>query len=180
MLDRSRRPYPSSFVTPSGPVELSASVLAALDRLADHPPHKDTCKSQPHPLTHEQHPHQFVRHTANTFISDRTTGPAVPPGLHGRAAVLLALFPSRDGQRLNVLLSRRSWELRSYVSNPPTPNQVVASISETDRALVYRRGSQPGQTSLPGGKVEDQDGQDLEVTARREGKHLEPSGSSQP
>lgn len=41
--------------------------------------------------------------------------------------MLLALFPSRDGNRLNVLLSRRSWELKSYVSNS---NLVLGPVYE--------------------------------------------------
>lgn len=43
MLASLARSFPSSFLTPTGSVELSASVLAALSRLASHPPHHDPC-----------------------------------------------------------------------------------------------------------------------------------------
>lgn len=57
-----------------------------------------------------------------------------------RAAVLVALFPSRNGKELNVLLSTRAATMRTH----------------------------PNQVALPGGKVEDGD-INLEATARREG-----------
>ncbi|SGY99254.1 BQ5605_C034g11276 [Microbotryum silenes-dioicae] len=57
----------------------------------------------------------------------------------GRAAVLVALFGSRTGKNLNVLLSTRSKTLRTF----------------------------PGHVALPGGKMEAGD-MNLEATARRE------------
>ncbi|GAA5971141.1 hypothetical protein JCM11641_004159 [Rhodosporidiobolus odoratus] len=57
----------------------------------------------------------------------------------GRSAVLVALFGSRSGQNLNMLLSTRSAHLRTY----------------------------PGQVALPGGKMDAED-INLEATARRE------------
>ncbi|GAA5896449.1 hypothetical protein JCM6882_001016 [Rhodosporidiobolus microsporus] len=57
----------------------------------------------------------------------------------GRSAVLVALFGSRSGRHLNVLLSTRSASLRTH----------------------------PGQVALPGGKMDDTD-INLEATARRE------------
>ncbi|SCV70036.1 BQ2448_1430 [Microbotryum intermedium] len=57
----------------------------------------------------------------------------------GRAAVLVALFGSRTGRNLNVLLSTRSKTLRTF----------------------------PGHVALPGGKMEASD-MNLEATARRE------------
>lgn len=59
----------------------------------------------------------------------------------GRAAVLVALFPSRNGGELNVLLSTRAQAMRTH----------------------------PGDVALPGGKVEVGD-INLEATARREGE----------
>lgn len=71
----------------------------------------------------------------------RYKAPPDPYPLGGRAAVMVALFGSRTGNNLNVLLSTRSETLRTF----------------------------PGQVALPGGKMDESD-LGLEATARREGE----------
>ncbi|KAK4051402.1 8-oxo-dGTP diphosphatase [Microbotryomycetes sp. JL201] len=65
--------------------------------------------------------------------------PPDPWPRENRAAVLVALFGSRTGKNLNVLLSTRALTLRTF----------------------------PGNVALPGGKQDDED-INLEATARRE------------
>lgn len=98
-----------------------------------------------------------------------------------RAAVLVALFGSRTGKNLNVLLSTRSLSLRTFVSAMP-PQRLVRLEEAEGQTPV-----QPGNVALPGGK-QDPEGVsrymcvsmknllngpstdiNLEATARREG-----------
>lgn len=77
---------------------LSDESLAALRRLARYRPPPDPC--------------EFTR---SKRLGTQLTWRAADPFPEGRAAVMVALFGSRSGEQLNVLLSTRSAELRTYV-----------------------------------------------------------------
>ncbi|BGP32745.1 8-oxo-dGTP diphosphatase [Rhodotorula toruloides] len=83
------------------------------------------------------------------------------PFPEGRSAVLVCLFGSRSGDNLNVLLSTRSQNLRTYVRT------FLLTVRHYSMLMMHRANLQPGQVALPGGKMDDTD-INLEATARRE------------
>lgn len=116
---------------------LNEDSLAALRRLVRYKPPKDPCNAPPlNPLGLKRG-------------ADGALGAGTDPFPTGRAAVLVALFGSRTGENLNVLLSTRSMSLRTFV-------RVVLRRGSRRGGLTSRgRGKQPGNVALPGGKVDE-------------------------
>lgn len=81
---------------------------------------------------------------------------------------MVALFSSRDGRSLNVLLTTRSLSMRTYVRQFRTFLDDLRLTDGTCGSL------QAGNTALPGGKADPTDS-DLVETARREGNLSLPS-----
>lgn len=118
---------PEAFETALSSIEpLSDKSLKAIANLARYKPPPDPCK----------HTVVFITEAKRLIV---VTIHSADPFPEGRSAVLVVLFGSRSGENLNVLLSTRSHNLRTYVSTSWFCGSVLGDGLAHPRLLLLAR-----------------------------------------